>query len=118
MTFQDMLAADLVHLTDTDYFGSSATYTDPSGQTTALTVVLFEERTESPENNGIKTKLRIRDCTWSSADLSTVNRRGKLTIDSVEWAIAEVVFQDERQVSVRLERHELHEHTRPEYRRR
>ena len=57
MTFREMMAADMVTLVDVDYFGCEATYTDPSGQTTDLTVVLFEEMTETPETNGIKTKL-------------------------------------------------------------
>ena len=112
------MAADMVTLVDVDYFGCEATYTDPSGQTTDLTVVLFEEMTETPETNGIKTKLRIRNCAWPSAELSTLNLRAKLTISEVDWAIAQIVHQDETQVTVRLERHELYEHTRPEYRRR
>jgi len=118
MAFKDQLAADLVHLMDTDYFGSSATYIEPSGQQTELSVVLFEERTETPDNNGITTKLRAREITWSAADLSEVNLRAKVRIGSVDWAISQIVYHDDYQVKVRLERHELFEHTRPEYRRR
>jgi len=122
MTFKTMLAADVLRLIDTDYFASEVIYTDPSGQATDLTVVLFDESTETPEVNGVITKLRTRDCTWSAATLSDVNQRATITIgtppDAEDWSIAGLVYRDEYQVTVRLERHELTEHTRPNYRRR
>lgn len=117
MSFQDMLSADMSVLLNTDEFGGSATYVDLSGAETALTVVLFEETTETPESNGIKTKLRVRNCSWDAATLATANLLAKLRIGSVDWSITQIVHADDQQVTVRLERHELHEHTRPNYRR-
>ena len=117
MGLQDLLASDMSVLLNTDEFGSSATYVEPSGAETELTVVLYPEATETPESNGIKTKKRIRECSWSAATLSDVNRKATLRISGVDWSIAEVVYADEYQIGVRLERHELHEHTRPNYRR-
>jgi len=118
MTFQEQLAADMERLIDTDYFGSAVTYITPAGEETAVTAVLFDERTEMPESNGITTKLRIRECTWAAASLADVNLRAKVRISGVDWAIAQLVYRDEYQVTVRLERHELYEHTRPDFRRR
>lgn len=118
MAFKDTLPTDMAKLLDTDYFAQSVTYIATSGEQTSLTVVLFEEATETPESNGIKTKLRFRECTWSTATLDTVNIRAKIRISGEDWAISRVVYRDATQITVRLERHELHEHTRPEFRRR
>lgn len=118
MTFAEQLAADMAKMIDSDYFGSSATYVAPSGEETPLSVVLFDEKTETPENNGIKTKLRWRECTWAAATLADVNLRAKVRIGSDDWAISQLVYRDDYQVTVRLERHELYEHTRPDFRRR
>ena len=118
MAFSDQLAADMAHLMSTDYFGSAATYVDPSGQTTSLTVVLFEESTETPETNGIKTKLRKRECAWAASSLSDVNLLATIKIGTEDWSIAQLVFRDTYQITVLLERHELTQHTRPEFSRR
>ena len=117
MTLADMMAADMAKLTATRDFGGSATYKKHPGSETTLTVVLFEESTETPESNGVKTKLRQRHCAWSAAELSNVSLRATVTVNSEDWEIAQVVHQDDYQVVVRLERHELHEQTRPQFRR-
>jgi len=114
---QDLLASDMSVLLSMEEFGSAATYIDPSEAETSLTVVLYEEITETPESNGIKTKLRVRNCSWSAATLSDVNLKATLRIGGVDWSIAQLVHADDQQITVRLERHELHEHTRPNYRR-
>lgn len=117
MGLSTLLASDMAKLINTDDFGESATYTDPNGQTTALTVVLFGEQTETPEQEGIKTKLRTVQCTWSVATLSDVNLKATISVNGQDWSVAQLEYQDDQQVSVRLERHELMEHTRPGYRR-
>lgn len=117
MSFSDMLAADMAVLVNTSEFAQAATYLDPGGQSTSLNVVLMEEVTETPEANGVKTKLRIRNCTWPAEQQQAVNLRAKVRIGEEDWSVAQLVYADQYQVTVRLERHELHEHTRPEYRR-
>ena len=118
MTLRDLMAADMARFTDADEFGSTVTYITPDGTETELECVLFGERTETPEVEGITTKLRIQKCTWAAADLSPVNLRATMDISGVEWAIAGVEYADNQQITVRLERRELMEHTRPNYRRR
>jgi len=118
MSFRDMLQADMDVLINTDVFAEAATYQDPSGTNTSISVVLHPEMTETQDTSGIKTKLRIRDCTWDAATLSDVNLRATICVNSQDWAIADLVYQDDEQVTVRLERHELMEQAKPNYRRR
>ena len=77
-TVQDLLA---------EAFGeaASATYEEPSGQSQSLTVILFGERTETPENDGVKTKLRVQECTWDADTVSDVNLLAKIEIDGEKW---------------------------------
>lgn len=117
MTFREMLAADMTTLTDADVFGESVTYVTPSGAETSLAAVVFDERTETPENNGVSTKKRMRDCTFPTSSVSSVNLRAKVQIGSVDWSIEQVVFRDDTQTTVLLVRHEVQENTRPRYRR-
>lgn len=101
----------------TDYFGEAVTYTAPDGLTTSLTAIVGEEETETPDESGIATKLRVRECSWSTSQLSDVNLKSMITIGSEDWSVARVVSQDDYQITVRLERHELRSHTRPDFRR-
>lgn len=102
----------------TDYFGRSVMYTLPGGETTPLTAMVHEEETETDEQGGVTQKIRSRQCTWSTSELSTVNEKAKITIGDEDWSIAHVVSQDEYQITVQLKRFELREHTRPDFRRR
>lgn len=117
MTLGDLMASDMAMLLNTDDFAQSASYTEPDGTVTSLTVVRFNESTETPDTDGIKTKVRSQDCAWSAATLSAINFKAKITIGDEDWSIANLVHRDDYQVVVRLERHELMEHTRPDFRR-
>ena len=118
MTFREMLAADMQTLMDADVFGESVTYVDPDGTETTLAAVLFDERTETPEADGIATKKRMRECTFPTATMSSVNLRAKVQVGSVDWALEQIVFRDDTQTTIMLVRHEVQENTRPRYRRR
>lgn len=118
MAFSDQLSSDMSKLLSTDYFGSSGTYIDPNGQETELTVVLFGESNHTKDVDGIKTKVREQLCAWDTSDLSTVNLRSHVVVGTTKWPIVSVEYQDDYQTTVKLEIHELYEHTRPEFRRR
>jgi hypothetical protein len=116
MTFQEMLAADMATLTNADEFGSTVTYCE-GNQETDLTAVVFEEVITTEDSNGVATKKRLRNVTFATTDVSSLSLRGTVRISDVEWAIESVAFRDDVQTTVVLVRPELHESTRPGYRR-
>lgn len=116
MTFREMLAADMQSMMDTDVWGESVAYVEGTQETT-LSAVLFGERVETPESNGITTKKRIREITFATADLPTYSLRGSIRLGTVDWSIESVAFKDDVQTTLVIVRNELHDATRPGYRR-
>ena len=116
MTFADVLAADMQAMLDTDTFCQEATYRAPDHSETTITVDALPEYVELRETDGLVTKMRIRYVSWDVATLGTINLRGTIIIGDTEWAIASQSCQDDVQMTVRLERHELREHTRAGFR--
>lgn len=117
MSLNDLIAADLSVLFSTDDCGASATYTDPSGETTSLTVVPFPEYTDEREQLGMLTRQKRRGCAINRSELASVNQHATITIGDVEYSIASVLSEDDHVTVVELSRRELIEQARPGYRR-
>lgn len=117
VTLHDLLATDMARLLADDDFGTSVVYRTPDGTEATYTAVVFDQATEPRDVRGVQTLITSRGCTFRKADIGEVNLRGVVLISGVEWSIDGVLFEDDEQVSVVLQRHELVEATRPGYRR-
>ena len=118
MTFADRLAADVTRMLSTDEFAETITYRYPSGTETTFDAQVFPMVSEKRDTNGIYTIVYRRYCCWSAASLSSPDLRSTIILaDETEWSISsEQLYEDDQQVSVMLERHLLHEQTRPGFR--
>lgn len=116
MGLSELLSADVVYLINTDDFAQSVTYTEPDGTTTTLDAVVYDERTEQQERDGVFTYRRMRSVSFATTDLTTVNARGTMTIGGTEYSITPQIQKNDQITTVELERHEIAEHVRPGYR--
>ena len=117
MTLADQMQADMARLISTDDFATTVTYITPNGIETELTAVLFGKRSEQMDKEGVNTIIHTQDCTWATSDLDSVNLKATIEAESLEWAIADIVYRDDYQTTVRLQRVTLHEQTRSRFRR-
>ena len=113
MTFADLLAADMQAILNKELFAEEAVYRAPDLTETPIIVDALPEYIELREKDGILTKMRIRHCTWDVATLPAVNLKGTIIIGDLEWSIAHQTCQDDTQIMVKLERHELAHQSRP-----
>jgi hypothetical protein len=117
MTLKDLIAADVSVFLNTDDFADSITYREPDGAETSCTAVIYDSLTEQRDVRGIATIVTTRNVTVSNEDIPVVNMRGLVIISDVEWSISQVIYDDGTLKTLELQRHELHENTRPNYRR-
>jgi hypothetical protein len=119
MGLQDLITADLGLFFNTDEFGSSVSYREPNGIETDTTAVLFDRRTELRDVKGVSILYQVMACLLNKADVPLIDIRGVMVINETEWAISgstPVLYEDDEVMTVQLERHQLREQTRPEYR--
>ncbi len=101
-----------------EYFGGAVTYTDAAGSTTAISEASIgpeEAVEESNGSGGMTKKKRGRAVRILVSELATVQLRGKLTIDGVEYKIADVSSTPTFH-TVKISRPEAMERSRPGYR--
>ncbi len=100
-----------------EYFGGAVTYTDAAGATTALSKASVgpEEAVEESNSSGGITKKRGRSVRILVSELATVQLRGKLTVDGVEYKIADKTSTATFH-TVKISRPEAMERSRPGYR--
>lgn len=117
MALKDLMQSDLSIFFNPDDGPVACWYETPDGIRVAFTGNLWDVLTESREVRGIQTIVSIRNLTIRTEDVPNVNLRATIIIDNTEWAITRIIYQDDLQVTVELQRHDLHEHARPGYRR-
>lgn len=117
MTLRDQIAADASLFLATDDFAESITYRLPDGTESSLTAIVFDALTENRDERGINTIVTTRNVTCALADVGAVNLRGQIVYGGEDWAITRVIYQDDLFLTLEIQRHELHESTRPGYRR-
>lgn len=116
MTLKDLIAADVAIFFNEDEFARSVVYRAPSELETTITAIVYDSLTENQNNNGVNTIVSTQNMSFATADLD-IDLRGLVIIDNVEWAITRRIYRDDQMTAVELQRHELHEHTRPNLRR-
>ena len=117
MTLKSLMLSDASMLFAADDGAVSVIYELPDGTRTTCTGNVWDMLTEARDVRGIQTIVATRNVTIPVSELPSVNLRATMVIDDTEWAITRIIYQDDVQVSVELQRHELHEHARPGYRR-
>jgi len=117
MTLKDQMSADMDLIMSDSEFAQSVTYREPDGTETPCTAVVFDLATEPRDVRGVNTLISSRGCTFKKTDVPAINLRSTVLLGAVEWAIDGILFEDDQQVSVVVQRHELVENTRPNYRR-
>lgn len=116
MGIRDLISADTSWLIATDQFADSVTMRHPDGTETTLTAVLFDEFVETREVRGLATLVSTRNMTVDADSVSDLNFRSVIVIGDEDWSITRLIYRDEWQATLELQRHVLHEHTRPGYR--
>ena len=111
------MASDAARLFATGDGADSVIYRHPDGTRTTITANVWDLLTETRDVRGIQTIVTTKNITFQAGDISEVNLRATVLIGSDEWSIVRVIYQDSIQTSLELQRHELHEHARPGYRR-
>ena len=117
MTLTDLMTADLSVLFAEGDGAKRIEYRRPDGTRVTVTANVWDMLTETQDQRGIQTIVATRMVTLQLADITSVNLLGTLWIDGQEWAIARIDGQDDYVVTVVAQRHGLHEHARPGYRR-
>jgi len=111
------MATDATTLFASGDGAQSVTYRLPDGSETSLTANVWDVLTENRDQRGIQTIVSTRNVTLKASELSDVNMRATVVISGTEWSIVRIIYQDSIQVSLELQRHGLHEQSRPGYRR-
>lgn len=117
MALTDLMSADVTRLIATGDGAKSIVYEEPDSTRTAITANVWESMTEQRDVRGIVTFVTPCIVTFASSAVTSINMRATILIDDVEYAIVRVIYRDDYITSLELQRHELHEHTRPGYRR-
>ena len=116
MTLSGLLASDVSKLLNADDFASTVTYVKPDGSTKSITAVVFNERKEEYEQDGVISIRRTLSISFATSGITSLNSRGTFTISGSEWSITPTIDKDDYITSVELVRHELQEQARPDYR--
>jgi hypothetical protein len=116
MGIRDLVAADTARLISTDEFGEAVTLRHPDGTESSLTAIVFDEITETRDVRGLATIVSTRNITVAGDDIADLNLRSTVIIGDDEWSLVRIIYRDEWQATLELQRYLLHEHTRPGYR--
>jgi len=117
MSLKDQMTADLSMLFAEGDGAKEVVYRLPDGTQTTCTANVWDMVNETRDVRGIQTIVATRSVTFRFADIGNVNLRASVIIDGEEWAVSRVNYADDYQVTVEIQRHDLHAHARPGYRR-
>lgn len=117
MALTDLMASDVRRLIATDDGAVAIVYEEPDSTRTTITANVWDALTEQRDVRGIVTFVTIRNVTFAASEVSAINLRSSVWIADTEYSIARILYQDDYFISLELQRHDLHEHTRPGYRR-